>query len=165
MKAQTQPTTPGMSHIRVACILILSACALRVSSAAMPISDSSGSYIDSDMSQILEAQALTEQGQNAAAVALLEPLVQNKADGLDYTHRGIAWNALGTAYQSMGGYDLARGCYESAIHLPKNLPFTGDAYIAGDKATATRLESAAKESLQRSQQQAAGCSVSADAFQ
>ena len=69
MKAQTQPTTPGMSHIRVACILILSACALRVSSAAMPISDSSGSYIDSDMSQILEAQALTEQGQNAAADA------------------------------------------------------------------------------------------------
>jgi tetratricopeptide (TPR) repeat protein len=118
MKARNQPTIRGLSYIRAACILILTACSLRASAA------------DSGSSRLAQAQALIEQGKTAAAVALLEPLVQNKPGGLDDAHRGIAWNILGTEYQSMGRYEIAQHCYESAIHLLKSLSFTDDAYTA-----------------------------------
>lgn len=118
MKVRNQPTLRGLSYIRAACIVILTACALRASAE------------DSDLARLAQAQALTEHGKTAAAVALLEPLVQNKPGGLDDAHRGIAWNILGTEYQSMGRYEIAQHCYESAIHLLKSLPFTEDAYIA-----------------------------------
>jgi tetratricopeptide (TPR) repeat protein len=130
MKTRNQPAIRAMSYIRAVCILILTACTLRGPAAALLTSDSSGSYNDSGLSRLLEARALTEQDKDAAAVALLEPLVQNKSGGLDDAHRGIAWNILGTAYQNMGHYEIARRCYESAIDLLKSLPFPNNAYIA-----------------------------------
>src|SRR5882757_5853225 len=72
--------------------------------------------------QLLQAQALSEQGESPAAIAILEPLVQQESHVLDEANRGIAWNLLGSAYRHTGNNDKARRCYEAATHILSALP-------------------------------------------
>jgi tetratricopeptide (TPR) repeat protein len=72
--------------------------------------------------QLLQAQHLSETGQSHAAISLLEPLVQPGSHVFDEANRGIAWNLLGNAYSDFENYDKARRCYETAIHILREIP-------------------------------------------
>jgi tetratricopeptide (TPR) repeat protein len=72
--------------------------------------------------ELLQAQSLNEQGQSRAAIAILEPLVQEASHVLDQASRGIAWNLLGSSYRAFEDYDKARRCYETASHILSTIP-------------------------------------------
>jgi len=54
------------------------------------------------------------------SIAVLEPLLRLNRDELSPTEAGIAWNLLGTAYQSVGEYQKARRSFEAALRLLQN---------------------------------------------
>jgi tetratricopeptide (TPR) repeat protein len=80
--------------------------------------------------QLLQAQQLSDRGQSSAAIAILEPLVQEKSHELTEADRGIAWNLLGSAYRNKDDYDKARHCYEAAAHILSAMPTEQANYAA-----------------------------------
>ena len=72
--------------------------------------------------QLYQAHVLSEQGQQRAAIALLEPLVQSDSHIFDEAARGIAWHLLGSAWQDFDDYDKARRCDETAIRILRAIP-------------------------------------------
>jgi tetratricopeptide (TPR) repeat protein len=83
-----------------------------------------------EQSQLLQAQKLSNQGEIAQVIRILEPLVHSEPGALDDASRGSAWNLLGSAHEDLGEYDIARRCYEAAIHLLKTLPAAGSTYAS-----------------------------------
>ena len=73
-------------------------------------------------SQLFEAQKLSNQGEFAQVIRVLEPLVQSSSGALDDVSRGRAWNFLGPAYEALGNYEAARRSYEAAIQLLRTHP-------------------------------------------
>src|SRR5215469_8306714 len=88
--------------------------------------DSVGDFCDSGKScggragEIVRAAALIDQGEWQTSIAVLEPLLRLNRDELSPTEAGIAWNLLGTAYQSVGEYQKARRSFEAALRLLQN---------------------------------------------
>lgn len=80
--------------------------------------------------QLLQAQQLSAQGQARAAIAILEPLVQESSHELTEADRGIAWSLLGSAYRNKDDYDKARHCYEAAAHILEAMPNERAQYAA-----------------------------------
>lgn len=70
--------------------------------------------------EIVRAAALIDQGEWQTSIAVLEPLLRLNRDELSPTEAGIAWNLLGTAYQSVGEYQKARRSFEAALRLLQN---------------------------------------------
>jgi tetratricopeptide (TPR) repeat protein len=83
-----------------------------------------------EQSQLLQAQLLSNQGEFAQVVRVLEPLVHTEPDALDDAGLGTAWNLLGSAYEDSGDYEKARRCYEAAIHLLRTLPAAVSTYAS-----------------------------------
>jgi tetratricopeptide (TPR) repeat protein len=83
-----------------------------------------------NQSQLLQAQKLSNQGELAQAIRVLEPLVHSEPDALDDASRGMAWNLLGSAHEDLGDYEQARRCYEVAIHLLRTLPAAVSTYAS-----------------------------------
>jgi tetratricopeptide (TPR) repeat protein len=81
-----------------------------------------------EQSQLLQAQLLSNQGESAQVVRVLEPLLHREPGALDDASRGMAWNLLGSAYEDSGDYEEARRCYEEAIHLVRTLPSAVSTY-------------------------------------
>jgi tetratricopeptide (TPR) repeat protein len=75
-----------------------------------------------EQAQLLQAQKLSDQGEFAQVIRILEPLVHSESGALDDPDRGRAWNILGPAYEALGDYDASRRCYETAIALLRTLP-------------------------------------------
>jgi tetratricopeptide (TPR) repeat protein len=80
--------------------------------------------------QLFQAQNLSDQGEFAQVVRVLEPLVHSETDALDNASRGWAWNTLGSAHEHLGEYEAARRCYESAIQLLRTLPAASSSYAS-----------------------------------
>jgi tetratricopeptide (TPR) repeat protein len=75
------------------------------------------------------AQELNARGKAAEAISILEPLIRSPG-GLDDDQRGVAWSVLGYSHQSMGQYEEAQQCYETAIRLLKAVPAAEERYAA-----------------------------------
>jgi tetratricopeptide (TPR) repeat protein len=80
--------------------------------------------------QIVAADGLRYQGKPAAAVAILEPMVQARASGMADNDLGLAWNVLGSAYEDLGIPDKAKPCYETAIEKLRPIPSAQAKYAA-----------------------------------
>jgi tetratricopeptide (TPR) repeat protein len=83
-----------------------------------------------EQAQLLQAQQLSNQGELAQVVRVLEPLVHSRPDALDDASRGMAWNLLGSAHEDLGDYEQARQCYETAIHLLRTLSAAVSTYAS-----------------------------------
>jgi Tetratricopeptide repeat len=83
-----------------------------------------------EQAQLLQAQRLSEQGEFAQVIQILEPLVHSEPRALDDFSRGRAWNMLGPAYEALGNYDAGRRSYEAAIGLLRTLPEGGSIYAS-----------------------------------
>jgi tetratricopeptide (TPR) repeat protein len=92
--------------------------------------------------QLKRAQELSDQGNEAAAIEILDPIVHSRPTSLDERHMAIAWNILGSSYQALGGYQAARQAYETAIQLVRNLPPAEDVFVSSldDLASLSSLE-------------------------
>jgi tetratricopeptide (TPR) repeat protein len=83
-----------------------------------------------EQSQLIQAQKLSDQGDFAGVIRLLEPMVHSESGMLDEVSRGIAWNILGSAYQDLGEYEMARRCYETVGGLLRTRPDAGSIYAS-----------------------------------
>lgn len=83
-----------------------------------------------EQSQLLQARTLSNQGEFAQTIRILEPLVHSDPAALDDASRGGAWNLLGLAHMFLGDYNEARHCYENAIHLVRRLPAASSTYAS-----------------------------------
>jgi tetratricopeptide (TPR) repeat protein len=83
-----------------------------------------------EQSQLFQAQELSNQGEFAQVIRVLEPLVHSEPDALDDANRGWAWNTLGSAHQDLGDYEAARRCYEAAIRLLRTIPGARSTYAS-----------------------------------
>jgi tetratricopeptide (TPR) repeat protein len=90
----------------------------------------------------------------------------------EYALRGDAWRKVGNLQEANKDLQTALAMLESSderavpVYFQIQLLYAQLLSAAGDRAMAAKLESAAKKSLQKiQQQQCAGCSVSVDAFQ
>ena len=83
-----------------------------------------------EQSQLLQARTLSNQGEFAQTIRILEPLVHSDPAALDDASRGGAWNLLGLAHMFLGGSNEARHCYENAIHLVRRLPAASSTYAS-----------------------------------
>lgn len=89
--------------------------------------------------QVVRADQLRNQDQPKAAVAILEPLLQAKENGLAGDDLGFAWNVLGSSYQDLQRYAEAEKCYETALAKLKPMP-TAQAKYASAIANLASLE-------------------------
>lgn len=108
-------------------------------------------------SQLLQARILSDQGEFAQSIRVLEPLVHSDPAALDDASRGLAWNLLGSAHMLLGDYNEARQCYENAIHLVRRLPAAGSTYASilanlGSLETSLHQFEAAETSLRKAKQ-------------
>jgi tetratricopeptide (TPR) repeat protein len=83
-----------------------------------------------EQAQLLQAQKLSDQGEFAQVIQILEPLVHSEPRALDDFSRGRAWNILGPAYEALGNYDAGRRSYEAAIELLRTVPDAGSMYAS-----------------------------------
>jgi tetratricopeptide (TPR) repeat protein len=83
-----------------------------------------------EQAQLLQAQKLSDQGEFAQVIQILEPLVHSEPRTLDDFSRGRAWNILGPAYEALGNYDAGRRSYEAAIELLRTVPDAGSMYAS-----------------------------------
>ena len=83
-----------------------------------------------EQAQLLQAQNLSDQGEFAQVIRILEPLVHSESGALEDLDRGRAWNLLGPAYEALGAYDAARRSYEAAIELLRTLPDASSTYAS-----------------------------------
>lgn len=83
-----------------------------------------------EQAQLLQAQALSNQGEFARAIQILEPLVQDEVAAVDDVSRGTAWNILGPAYEGLGNYPAAWHSYEMAIQLLQKFPVARATYAS-----------------------------------
>jgi tetratricopeptide (TPR) repeat protein len=107
-----------------------------------------------EQSQLLLARSLSNQGEFAQAIRVLEPLVHSDPAALDDASRGLAWNLLGSAHMLLGDYIEARHCYETAIHLVRRLPAASSTYAStlanlGTLETSLHLFEAAEAPLRK----------------
>jgi tetratricopeptide (TPR) repeat protein len=72
--------------------------------------------------QVNEAFQLWSGGQERAAMAILEPVVQRGANGLVGSDLGVAWNVLGSCYLDLEMYDQARRAYQHAMEILRPIP-------------------------------------------
>jgi tetratricopeptide (TPR) repeat protein len=83
-----------------------------------------------EQAQLLQAQKLSEQGEFAQVIQILEPLAHSEPRALDDFSRGRAWNILGPAYEALGNYDAGRRSYEAAIELLRTVPDARSMYAS-----------------------------------
>ena len=83
-----------------------------------------------EQSQFLQAQKLSDQGEFAQVIGVLEPLVHSASGALDDVTRGRAWNFLGSAYDALGNSEAARRSYEAAIQLLRTHPAASSIYAS-----------------------------------
>jgi tetratricopeptide (TPR) repeat protein len=72
--------------------------------------------------QVIEAFHLWSGGDDRAAIAILEPVVQWGAKGLAESDLGVAWNVLGSCYLDLEMYDQARRAYQHAMEILRPIP-------------------------------------------
>jgi tetratricopeptide (TPR) repeat protein len=72
--------------------------------------------------QIVEAFHLWSAGQERAAIAILEPIVQSRVNGIEERDLGVAWNVLGSCYMDLERYDEARRAYQHAVEILRPIP-------------------------------------------
>jgi tetratricopeptide (TPR) repeat protein len=72
--------------------------------------------------QIVEAFHLWSAGQERAAIAILEPIVQSRVNGVAERDLGVAWNVLGSCYLDLEMYDQARRAYQHAMEILRPIP-------------------------------------------
>ncbi len=80
--------------------------------------------------QIAEAFQLWSGGQERAAIAILEPIVQSRVNGVAETDLGVAWNVLGSCYLDLEMYDQARRAYQHAMELSRPIPALQNQYAS-----------------------------------
>ncbi len=107
-----------------------------------------------EQSQLLQARILSDRGEFAQAIQLLEPLAHSHPAALDDASRGLVWNLLGTAHMLLGDFEEARHCYETAIRLIRQLPAAGSTYAStlanlGSLETSLHQFEAAEASLRK----------------
>ena len=92
--------------------------------------------------QLKQAQELSDRGNEHAAIEILDPIVHSRPPGLGERQMAIAWNILGSSYQGLGEYQIARQSYESAIRLVQGLPTAEDIFVSSlnDLASLSSLE-------------------------
>jgi tetratricopeptide (TPR) repeat protein len=83
-----------------------------------------------EQAQLLQAQKLSDHGEFAQVIQILEPLVHSEPGALDDLSRGRAWNMLGPAFEALGNYDASRRCYEAAIELSRTIPDARSIYAS-----------------------------------
>jgi tetratricopeptide (TPR) repeat protein len=83
-----------------------------------------------EQTQLLQAQKLSDHGEFAQVIQILEPLVHSELGALDDLSRGRAWNMLGPAFEALGNYDVGRRCYEAAIELSRTNPDARSIYAS-----------------------------------
>jgi tetratricopeptide (TPR) repeat protein len=101
--------------------------------------------------QVIDAFRLWSGGQDRAAIAILEPVVQRGANGLVGSDLGVAWNVLGSCYMDLEMYDQARRAYQHAMEILRPIPAAQNQYAStmdnmgvlekalGDRNSAKRL--------------------------
>jgi tetratricopeptide (TPR) repeat protein len=67
--------------------------------------------------QLNEAYEQYGRGDPRGVIAALKPQLEGVSDELSGVERGIAWNLLGLAYQTVEEFQEARRCYENALHI------------------------------------------------
>jgi tetratricopeptide (TPR) repeat protein len=80
--------------------------------------------------QVIDAFALWSGGQDRAAMAILEPVVQRGANGLVGSDLGVAWNVLGSCYMDLEMYDEARRAYQHAMEILRPIPAAQNQYAS-----------------------------------
>jgi tetratricopeptide (TPR) repeat protein len=80
--------------------------------------------------QIAEAFQLWSGGQERAAIAILEPIVQRGANGITERDLGVAWNVLGSCYLDLEMYDEARRAYQHAQEILRRIPEAQNQYAS-----------------------------------
>src|ERR1700722_5913606 len=80
--------------------------------------------------QIVEAFHLWSAGQERAAIAILEPIVQSRVNGVAEWDLGVAWNVLGSCYLDLEMYDQARPGYQHAVEILRPIPSSQNQYAS-----------------------------------
>jgi tetratricopeptide (TPR) repeat protein len=80
--------------------------------------------------QIVEAFHLWSAGQERAAIAILEPIVQSRVSGVAEADLGVAWNVLGSCYLDLEMYDQARRAYQRAMEILRPIPSSQNQYAS-----------------------------------
>jgi tetratricopeptide (TPR) repeat protein len=80
--------------------------------------------------QLAEANEMNDEGENAKAVAILDPLLHDPPQSLGEGERGVAWNVLGAAYHGLGNVSEARRCYERSIQILREVPDARSQYAS-----------------------------------
>jgi tetratricopeptide (TPR) repeat protein len=80
--------------------------------------------------QIVEAFHLWSGGQERAAIAILEPIVQRGVNGVAEMDLGVAWNVLGSCYLDLEMYDQARRAYQHAMEILRPIPAAQNQYAS-----------------------------------
>jgi tetratricopeptide (TPR) repeat protein len=80
--------------------------------------------------QIVEAFHLWSAGQERAAIAILEPIVQSRVNGVAEWDLGVAWNVLGSCYLDLEMYDQARRAYQHAMEILRPIPSSQNQYAS-----------------------------------
>jgi len=80
--------------------------------------------------QIVEAFHLWSAGQERAAIAILEPIVQSRVNGVAEWDLGVAWNVLGSCYLDLEMYDQARQAYQHAMEILRPIPSSQNQYAS-----------------------------------
>jgi tetratricopeptide (TPR) repeat protein len=128
--------TKSVLHLipRAVLRLVVSVAFLRSCSPALAVSD--------PVLQLKQAQELSDRGNEAEAIEILGPIVHSRPPGLGERQMAIAWNILGSSYQGLGKYQVARQSYESAIRLVQGLPTAEDVFVSSlnDLASLSSLE-------------------------
>jgi len=81
-------------------------------------------------SLLAQASQWHDEGHPQAAISILEPILRNPSEELSGVQLGVAWNMLGSAYQGAEDYSQARRCYETSMHILREIPNARDEYAS-----------------------------------
>jgi len=71
--------------------------------------------------QLIGAYEQYGRGDPRGVIAALKPQLESASDELSAIERGIAWNLLGSAYQSVEEFREALRCYENALRILREI--------------------------------------------
>ena len=85
---------------------------------------------NSPRASIVQAYEQWRGGQPKAAIAILEPMLQQASQTFTEEERGAAWNLLGSSYQDLEIFDRARQAFGKAIETLRSIPSAQAQYAA-----------------------------------
>jgi tetratricopeptide (TPR) repeat protein len=71
--------------------------------------------------QLAEAYEQYARGEPRGVIAVLKPQLEGTSEELSGVERGIGWNLLGLAYQTVEEFQEARRCYENALRILREI--------------------------------------------